>query len=68
MMNQMRDRDPYEQTRAFLAFLLDHERVCFAPDCSLCQTAEKIYALIDSQSLGPVWPLICRWNEPASIQ
>ncbi len=57
-----------EQTRAFLFYLLEHEENCFEENCPMCQTARKIYALINSRSLGPGWPLICKWNEPVRIQ
>jgi len=60
--------DEYEQTRAYLSFLLDHEDGCTTVNCPLCQVAQSIYDLIRSQSPAPKWPAMYPWDEPTTVQ
>ncbi len=63
-----RAADQYEQTRAYLTFLLDHEDECTKANCPLCRVAQSIYDLIRAQSPPPKWPAVYPWDEPTTIQ
>lgn len=60
--------DRNQKTRAYLAFLLDHEDGCLAEDCPLCQMAQSIYDLIRARSRAPKGPVLPLWDEPTTIQ